>query len=315
MKILITGASGYVGSYLSDYLNRPDEYQLTLLVRKTPDYLKDLGEHVTIVESDILDREKLKKALTEKYDAIVHLAAFNDVDTNGNPEKALLVNAFGTRNILQLGVDLGVTNFIYFSVLQVYGRELDGHYTASSEVLCDNDYSLNHFAAEEYCRMYAKNYGVSTSVVRLAYAFGCPFDARVDRWTLVPEAFCLSAFNEGKIILKSSGRASRDFVPIRYVAQSVEHLIKQPKAGHTAYNMTSEVVIPIIDTAHLVKNIGERVLNKKIDLIVESDEPKTANHYRVENNLLGPLQKSEVESYMADEMEKIFLMLNSSKND
>jgi UDP-glucose 4-epimerase len=310
-KILITGASGYIGSYLLDYLLKRDEYELTILVRNLPIYLKNKDKKIKIIKCDILDYETMKLSIIDNFDAIIHLAAFNDVDTLTNPEKALMVNAFGTKNLLNIATNLGVKNFIYFSVLQVYGRELDGIYTSESNVLCDNDYSLNHFIAEEYCKMYSNKFSICTNVIRLAYAFGCPVDHEVDRWTLVPESFCLSALLNGEITLNSSGNATRDFVPINYVAKSVEFLIKNYKNGHSIYNLTSEVVIPILETAKLVQEVAEDVLQKKVKLIINSDQPSKSNFYHVKNNLLGPLSKDQVLDSMKIEMRKIFLLFKN----
>jgi UDP-glucose 4-epimerase len=311
MKLLITGASGFVGSYLTKYFLNLEGYEITILVRKTPDFLKKFSNKIKIIECDVLDFEKLKISIIEKYDSIIHLAAYNDIDTNNDPEKALLVNSFGTRNILNLTKELKIKNFIYFSVLQVYGRELEGLYTTNSKVLCDNDYSLNHFVAEEYCRMFSKNYDINTSILRLAYAFGCPIDLKVDRWTLVPEAFCLSAFKHHKINIKSSGKVSRDFIPISKVAQSVEYLVNNPKIGNTIYNLSSEVVISVLETAYIVKFAAKEILDIDIEIITESNEPAIENSYLVKNNILGPLIKKDVLDEMIFEMKDIFLKLKN----
>jgi UDP-glucose 4-epimerase len=315
MKILITGASGFVGSYLTNYFASIENYDVTVLVRKEPSFFNRFKNKIKIIECDILEFNQMKFFLIEKFDSIIHLAAYNDVDTTENPEKALLVNAFGTKNILNIAKELNVDNFIYFSVLQVYGRELEGDYTSDSAVFCDNDYSLNHFVAEEYCKMYSKNYGIKTSVLRLAYAFGCPFDLEVDRWTIVPEAFCISAFNEHKIVIKSSGKVARDFVPLSYVAQSVENLITKPKPGNTIYNLTSEVVISILETAEVVKIAAKEILDIDVKIILETKDPIIGNKYLVKNNILGPLNKESVIEIMKNEMKQIFVKLKNRRND
>ena len=311
MKVLITGASGFIGSYLVNYLKQFKQYELILLVRHLPEHFKYWKNIFTVIENDIVDFDQLKEKLPYDIDTIIHLASYNDVDTNKNPLMALNVNAFGTRNILEISKEHGVKHVIYFSVLQVYGREMEGHFTIESPVLCDNDYSLNHYMAEEYCKMYSINYDLSTSIIRLGYAFGCPVDNRVDRWSIVPEVFCMEAFKSNNIIIKSSGRSARDFVPLSYISESVQHLIENQKTGFNIYNLTSEVLIPIIDTAYMVKEIGENVLNNNINIIVQSNEPKKSNKFLAENNLLGALKKNVVLDIMSKELEKIFLSLRN----
>ena len=310
MKVLVTGASGFIGSSLIQYMNSLNKFELVPLVRKLPEYLNEWMEKFHLLECDIIDFESLSRHVPKDIDAIVHLAACNDVDTKEDPLQALVTNTFGTRNVLKLSTELGIDHVIYFSVLQVYGREMDGHYTIDSPVVCDNDYSLNHFAAEEYCKMYSMNFDLNTSIIRLGYAFGCPVDKGVNRWTIVPEAFCLSAYNKGKIVLKSSGKSVRDFVPLSYISQSVAHLLENPQLGFSLYNLTSEVVIPIIDTAMMAGEIGERVLKRKINLIIKGNEPKVSNNFIAKNNLLGPIKKKNVIETMKNELEKTFFMLN-----
>jgi len=310
VNILITGASGFVGTYLIRHMEGVQNINITLLVRTLPQYLNKWKTKFNVIQCDILNYECLKHNVSSDIDAIIHIAAYNDVDTEADPLQALKVNTFGTRNILNLSMELGIEHVVYFSVLQVYGRELEGNYTTDSPVLCDNDYSLNHYAAEEYCRMYSTNYNISTSIIRLGYSFGCPIDIGIDRWSLVPESFCMSAYNSGKIILKSSGKISRDFIPLNYVSESIEYLLKSPNTGCTIYNLVTETTMTILEVAELVKKTGERVLNKRIDLVVESDTPIIQNDFLVKNNILGPLRKESVEKSMEIEVEKIFIMLN-----
>ena len=55
------------------------------------------------------------------------------------------MNVYGTRNICKIANERKVKKLIYFSVLQVYGRELNGKKSEKSKIICDNDYSLNHY--------------------------------------------------------------------------------------------------------------------------------------------------------------------------
>ena len=99
-----------------------------------------------------------------------------------------------------------VKKFFYFSVLQVYGRELIGKITENSKINCDNDYSLTHYLAENICEKYSKTINTEFSNMRLGYMFGCPIDKKIDRKTLIPFIFCKQAIEEKEITLASKGK-------------------------------------------------------------------------------------------------------------
>ena len=95
--------------------------------------------------------------------------------------QAYKTNIYGTRNICEIAKIKNVKKFFYFSVLQVYGRELLGKIKENSKINCDNDYSLTHYLAENTCEKYSKNSNTEFSTMRLGYMFGCPIDKKIDR--------------------------------------------------------------------------------------------------------------------------------------
>ena len=190
MKILITGGAGYIGSYLALYLKENPPHDITILCRKLPDHFKHWHDHFRIIESDITNYDHMAASIPIDIDIIIHLAAYNDIDTMKDPSRALLVNATGTRNILEFARQNNSLPVVYFSTLQVYGKELSGHYTIDTPLKSDDDYALTHIAAEEYCKMFASRYGMDVTILRPANIFGCPVDHNIDRC----DCACASCF-------------------------------------------------------------------------------------------------------------------------
>ena len=205
MNILLTGATGYIGSYMLNYLSKNTPIRIIPLCRKLPSYLSSWRNKFEVIECDVTKLDELKKEVPKDVDVIIHLAALNDVKSSKNPEQALIVNGLGTRNMLEIAKGTNCKNFIYFSVLQVYGRELNGTLTVDSPIKIENDYTFTHYVAEGYCRLYSSVHNLNANIIRLSYSFGCPVSPKVDRWTLIPECFCLTAYKKGEIRLKSSG--------------------------------------------------------------------------------------------------------------
>ena len=310
MNILITGAGGYIGSYLLNFLGKNTPNHIIPLSKKWPEHFYDWKDKFNVIEADVTKLDELQEKIPQKIDIIIHLAALNNIKTAKMPEKALIVNGIGTRNMLDVARERNCRLFIYFSVLQVYGKELAGTITVDSSLNCSDDYALTHFVAEEYCRMLSLKYGLNASVVRLANVCGCPLHRKVDRWTLVPGCFCLSAYKDKVIRLKSSGRQTRDFVSFEYIGKCIKHLIEKRPNGFNIYNLTSENVFPIIEIAEMVKSSAQSILNKNVRIICESRYPLRSNQFSVKNNLLKPPEKKESRHILSQEIEKTLKMLS-----
>jgi len=306
-KILVTGANGYIGSYIvENYKSRL--FKIIPLVRKLPSYFKKWKEEFNLIECDITNLEQLKKEVPE-IDFIIHLAAYNDVLTKIHPEKALLVNAMGTRNILELAKEKGCKNVVYFSTLQVYGKELEGIITPESKIDAHNDYALTHYIAELYCKMFALHFGINVSILRPSNVFGAPVNIKLNRWSLVPLCFCKSAFETSKIILMSSGKQHRDFVDLGQILESIDYLIKNYEGGYKIYNISSESTFSIAEVAKIVHNLALSQLDDNIELIIKGNLPLEANKFKVINNLLAPSNKEVIKEKLIQEITKIFKLL------
>jgi len=309
-RILITGANGYIGSYLIENFNKQD-VEIIPLVRKLPPYYEYWRENYEIIECDITELDQLREKIKD-INYIIHLAAFNDVLTKIYPDKALIINGIGTRNILEIAKELECEFFIYFSTLQVYGKELEGIISIESSINTHNDYALTHYVAEQYCRMYCSNFNMNVAILRPSNVFGAPMSVHVSRWSLVPACFCKSVYETNKIVLKSSGKQMRDFIDLDYILKSVEFLIKTYEKGLKIYNITSESIFSINEITKLVQSVAKSELNKNIELIYESEIPLESNKFKALNNLLGPVDEKIIEKKIIKEITKIFKLLKNS---
>lgn len=310
MNILITGATGYIGSYLTEYLSKNTFHKIIPLCRKLPDYFKEwIDIFGDVVEVDITRLEDLKKKIPEKIDIVIHLAAFNNIDTAQMPEKALIVNGIGTRNILEIAKERKCKLFIFFSTVQVYGKKLQGIINIDSPIICEDDYSLTHYVAEEYCRMYSLKYNLNICVLRPSNIFGCPVHPKISRWNLAIPVFCLSAYKENKIMVKEGGKQMRDFVSLNFIGKSVDQLIKDNKNGFNVYNLTSENLFSILEIAETVQLLAKKILSKNIALVNKDKCISESKRFLVRNNLSGPLKRDVVKFVLINEIKKTLRML------
>src|SRR5256885_10518284 len=111
--ILITGASGFLGSHLANYAAKRGR-NIRCLVRRTSETSDLDPHHLEILQGDLLDRVSLRAALDSPVRTVVHCAATTS-ETKVNYTQSFQVNVNGTRNLLQACQDKGIGRFIMIS--------------------------------------------------------------------------------------------------------------------------------------------------------------------------------------------------------
>jgi len=252
-KVLITGALGYLGGRIADYLANQKEYELFLGLRGKrliPESLSS-SRCVTI---DLTDSASLETAC-RGIDAIVHLAAMNEIDSSKDPELALQINGAGTLKLLQAAEYSGVKRFIYFSTAHVYGAPLVGTITEATLAKPVHPYAITHRTAEDFVFAAHTRKSMEGITVRLSNGFGAPLTSDVNRWTLVFNDLCRQAVETGQLKLQSSGLQRRDFITLHDVARGVHHLLGLSTAacGDGLFNLGGELPLRIIDVAERIQ--------------------------------------------------------------
>jgi UDP-glucose 4-epimerase len=165
MKILVTGASGRLGSVTVDHL-RSHGYEVKGI---------DLIEHPSTDELiDILDFGAIEH-ISKGVDAIVHTAALHGkhYDLNYSREAFIDVNIKGTLNLLNAAVKNGVKKFIYTSTTSIYGTAMNSETQAVwvDETLIEQPrdiYDITKQCCEQLCKDFFDKEGLEAIVLRVA---------------------------------------------------------------------------------------------------------------------------------------------------
>lgn len=253
-KILITGGLGYVGGRIATHLQESaPNLSLRLTTRRTRTELPNWAKHLDVVRADVLDNASLATAL-DGVDAVVHLAAVNEVESQNDPDLALRVNGQGTHAMLEGCRQAGINQFIYFSTFHVYGPRAPMPITEETPARPVHPYAITHHLAEDLTNWYRHSHGINTLILRLSNGYGYPADPLVDRWTLVFNDLCTQAVRGQKIELRSSGTQLRDFISLSDVARGVQHFLNLPpdewKDG--LFNLGGDCPLSIMDVARSV---------------------------------------------------------------
>jgi nucleoside-diphosphate-sugar epimerase len=167
MKILVTGATGKVGSrFVPRLLQRGHSVHILLRDSKKSEYLKNMGAEVIIGD---LSHPPSLPAAVENKDAVVHLAAFFRGATD---QQAKEVNLDGAAALANAALDANVKRFVFASTSRIYGP---GHNRPASE----NDpaqpigaYPATKFAAEKALEEICARQKMELSIFRLAFVYG-----------------------------------------------------------------------------------------------------------------------------------------------
>ena len=301
MTILITGASGFVGSYLASKFS--ERKRKLFLISKKKKFTINKNK---IKQIDINNYKKLEKIFKNKIDHIIHCASFNEQLTNKYKKLAFTTALKGTENLLKLSLKYKVKKFFFFSVLQIYGKEIVGNINSKKFLNIQNDYAKSHYFAEEMLKKYNQRYNLNVNIIRLSYSFANPISYKVYRPDLIPINFCLDAINKGKIDLNSNGNSRRDFIYLKDVFLKIKSLISKKKNKDIYYNFSSGKTFKIIEIAKIVQKEAIKIFKKKIELKVNYKNKAKENKFKVKSDIYDfKMSKKNIKNQLIEEIKKI----------
>lgn len=273
-KYLITGATGYIGSMLVNYIcnmevQEKKRTQVTVLVRDRNKASKMLPQEVLVQEMDITDRSAMERLQTQRFDYIIHCAApTKSAYMISNPVETAMTIVEGTRNVLELARHCGTKSVVYLSSMEVYGsidcsqtqRIKEGEWGTVEVLNARSSYPMGKRMAENLCFAYFAEYGIPVKIARLAQTFGCgvlPEDNRVF------VQFARAVQRNENIVLHTEGNSMGNYCAIDDAISAIMLLLTQGAAGE-AYNVVNEAnTMTIRQMAELV---ADKIANGRIQI-------------------------------------------------
>tara|TARA_B100000029_G_scaffold515628_1_gene623621 strand:- start:1027 stop:1992 length:966 start_codon:yes stop_codon:yes gene_type:complete len=271
-KLLITGGLGYVGGRIASHLEKVSPVSIRIMTHRSNNTPPDWARKFEICYGDMEDTDTLVSAVRD-MDAVIHLAALNELESQDNHIKALYVNGVGTNKLLEACLSMQVKQFIYFSTFHVYGPSSTQPISENSPTRPVHPYAFTHRIAEDYVNWYSRTSDINTLILRLSNGYGYPMTADVNRWSLVFNDLCNQAINQKNISLKSSGRQHRDFISLQNVARAVEHFLFAENVtwGDGLFNLGGNCSLSISEVASIIAQ--EYSFHYGIDLPITLGSP------------------------------------------
>lgn len=208
MKVLVTGGSGFVGSWVIENL-MAKSHEVTSFDREVKE------QPCKVFIGDIKDREAVFDAVS-KNDGVIHLAGkLGTAETIDNPILSLEANVLGSLNV--------------FDAVKQY--QIPAVYISVGNYWMNNSYSISKNMAERFALMYNKEFGTKIAVVRGLNAYG-PRQKSAPVRKMIPN-FILPALQEKPIEIYGDGKQVMDMI---FVKDLAEILVRALVLNHGCYD-------------------------------------------------------------------------------
>lgn len=244
MKILVTGAAGFIGSNFTYHMLRehPD-YDIVGL-----DLLTYAGNLETLepamknpkfkfVKADIADAPAMDELFAaEQFDIVVNFAAESHVDRSiTNPEVFLRTNILGTQALMEASKKHGVKRYHQVSTDEVYGdlplERTDLFFTEETPIHTSSPYSASKASADLLVLAYHRTYGLPVTISRCSNNYG-PYHFPEK---LIP-LIISRALNDESLPVYGEGKNVRDWLYVEDHCSAIDLIIHKGRVGEV-YNV------------------------------------------------------------------------------
>lgn len=271
-KILITGATGLIGSLLvKALLYAAESKNLNLIVMAS---IRNIAKAEQVFKAELelkntmlqfVENDICSTFSSDLYaDYIIHTASPTaSIDFVEKPVDTIMTTFCGTWNLLEFSKKCNCQGFVYLSSMEIYGKlahekvsEDDSGYL--NPLVIRNSYPQAKRIAESLCAAYTSQYGVQTNIVRLTQTFG-PGVSQDDNRVFMQ--FARSAQNGEDIVLHTQGRTKRDYLYTADAVRGILSVLLLGKKGE-AYNLSNpDTYISIYDMAQLCASLSHKKIN------------------------------------------------------
>ena len=313
MKVLITGGAGYIGSHCNRYFAEKGVETVVL-----DDLSSGHREAVTdgrFVEGDFGDRGLLDKVLgAEKFDGIIHFAAFIDVaESVAEPAKYYENNVVKMKTLLDAAVAYGVKHFVFSSTAAVFGEPEYVPIDESHPKKPINAYGATKLIGEQMLADYGRAYGLRSCSFRYFNAAGDSADGRIGEahnpeHHLIPLVLRASLANRAMKVFGTDydtrdGSCIRDYVHVEDLAEAhylgLKYIMEND--GNHAFNLGSSEGFSVLEILHEAERVtGEHVPHDIADRRPGDPAVLIASNKKAKDVLGWEPKRSEVQTILRD---------------
>jgi UDP-glucuronate 4-epimerase len=306
VRVVVTGAAGFVGSHLVEALRKRGDEVVgvdSFSPYYKPDRKRDnlanasADDGFTLVEADLNDLDL--EALLEGVDIIYHLAGQPGVRASWGQEFDVYLNhnVLATQRLLEAAKRATLRRFVLASSSSVYGQAERFPTHESDPVRPISPYGVTKLAAEHLCRLYWTAFGVNCVMLRYFTIFGPR-----QRPDMAFSRFIAAALEEQPVTIIGDGGQSRDFT---YVADAVTATIAAGEEGVSGrvYNVAGGCQATVLEVVETLERLLDRRLDRDHLDAVPGDPLKTGADVSAARSDLGYEPSVSLEEGLSRQLE------------
>ena len=259
MKIMITGATGFLGRNLVRAFPN-DELVLTALAPELFDTVQT-GEswfqNHKIYHADINENIDVLKDKLQGVDVVIHLASRTRIPPSWTQYKNYYETNIGaSQQLLACAQTMGVKKFIYISSSSVYGNNGTSRQTETDRLCPTNPYAVSKMAAESALRVQADDGDTELVIVRPFTMYGDYMDFGHD--ALVIGKFLTAWEKDEPLLIEGDGEQRRDFLHASDAVAGLQLIVEQGRNGDI-FNLGTGESVSVNQLADVVSQKQIRV--------------------------------------------------------
>ncbi|NVM20615.1 MAG: GDP-mannose 4,6-dehydratase [Desulfobacterales bacterium] len=308
MKAFVTGAAGFVGSHLCEYLierglkvvgidSFMDYYSRAVKEANIAALKKN--QNFRFIGKSLLDVDLAK--LLDGVDVVFHQAAQAGVRASwGNNFKIYSDNnILATQMLLEACRESPVKNFVYASSSSVYGDTKDLPTKESSLPCPVSPYGVSKLAAEHLCSLYCKNFGTPTVSLRYFTVYGPR-----QRPDMAFHRFFRWALEDKPLEIYGDGKQSRDFTHVKDIVEANWLAFRKAAPGEV-FNIGGGSRVTLNEVIEIIEEIVGRELKIRYRGVQKGDVRHTMADMTKAEGKLGYRPKVSLENGLRTEYEWI----------
>ena len=239
MKVLVTGAAGFIGASLIPALLEQGAEVLAFDIVPDPSALSLVKDRIAYVRGDLAAPEDLYRLmLRHRPTDIFHLGSLLAGPCDENPVLGFKVNFGSTLTLLDAAAALAVRRLVMTSSISVFGKDSTEPVKDDAPKNPANVYGQTKLACEHLLRWYARERGVDARAVRFTWVFG---PGRTTGITALYSSLLLDAIAQGRPLEVPNPEETGDWLYIKDAVRALLALFQAPEAPQRVYNIAGGV--------------------------------------------------------------------------